>query len=110
VGDEMKSFIQGIKNIIKWFHIIWEDRDFDYGYLLDILEFKLKSMEQFFNSNDTWTKNSKKCAKQIMIVKNLIHRIKREDYLTNKNEKYMVNQDLEYLGLMLRKHLKSWWD
>lgn len=109
----MKSFIRGIKNIIKWLPIIWKDRDFDYGYLLDILQFKLKAMEEFFNSNDTWTKDAKKCAKQIMIVKNLVQRINHNDYIdsdTYQRMKYMQNQDLEYLGIILRKHLTSWWD
>lgn len=111
----MKSFVYGIKNLIKWFSIIWNDKDFDYYYLLNILEFKLKNMEEFFNSDNTFTVNAKKYAKQMMIVKNLIKRIKNENYCELNNydyekNKYMVNQDLEYLGLMLRKHLKSWWD
>ena len=42
----MRSIWQGIKNIIAWFPIIWRDRDWDSWYIYEILNFKLKRMEQ----------------------------------------------------------------
>ena len=69
-------------------------------------------MEKFFNSNNTFTIIAKRHAHEIMIVKNLVYRIQHkiysdEDYLFDE---YMTKQDLKYLGLMLRKHLRNWWD
>lgn len=37
----MNSFIQGIRNLIEYFPIVWRARDFDYAHTLDFLEFKL---------------------------------------------------------------------
>jgi hypothetical protein len=110
----MKSFIHGIKNLIKWFPIIWKDHDFDEGYLLIIMRFKLKNMEEFFNSNQAFTVSAKRHVHEIMIVKNLIDRIHKNNYSSRQwprtYEEYMINQDLEYLGLMLKKHLRDWCD
>ena len=36
----------GIKNLIKWFPVIWRDRDFDWMYLIEIIDHKLKYMEK----------------------------------------------------------------
>lgn len=36
------DLVHGIKNLIKWFKIIWIDRDWDHAYIDYILLFKLK--------------------------------------------------------------------
>lgn len=36
-----REFWKGIKNLYHYFNIIWKDRDYDYGYTIDILLFKL---------------------------------------------------------------------
>lgn len=43
-----KNLKYGIINLIKWFPIIWKDRDWDYGFILDILKFKLTNVENMF--------------------------------------------------------------
>ena len=40
----MKNILQGIKNLIAWVPVIWQDGDFDYVFLLRILKFKLERM------------------------------------------------------------------
>ena len=32
----------GISNLIKWFPIVWRDRDFDSAYIMEILLFKMR--------------------------------------------------------------------
>jgi len=59
---------------------IWEDRDFDYGYLLDILEFKLQRMELFFNGTEIHCVEAYECADQIRAVLDLLKRRKDCDY------------------------------
>jgi len=68
----------GVKNLIKWFPIIWQDRDYDYGYLYTILEFKLNNMQKFFESDYTYSKDAKHYAKQIKECKELLIRIHNE--------------------------------
>lgn len=56
---------EGIVNLIKWFPVIWEDRDWDYSYMERILRHKLYMMEKFFYSKDVHIADADKVAKQI---------------------------------------------
>lgn len=40
------NIIYGMKNLIRWFPVIWADRDWDYYYLLVMLERKLAYMQK----------------------------------------------------------------
>lgn len=42
----------GIKNIIYYFPVIWNDRHWDYEFLLDIVEVKIKNMREGINKDD----------------------------------------------------------
>lgn len=53
-----KSFITSIKNIFKWFPIIWDDRDYDYSYLLILLQKKLEFMKKTFESESKYIDNN----------------------------------------------------
>jgi hypothetical protein len=86
------SFIQGIKNLINWFYIIYFDRDWDYCFLYKILHHKLKSMENFHYSNNTFAVNSERTAKQIKIARILCERLIDGDYLENA----MIPYDNKY--------------
>ena len=44
------SIKEGIPKLINWIPIIWKDRDWDYEFLLIILEHKITSMEKFYSS------------------------------------------------------------
>jgi hypothetical protein len=43
----------GVRNLWRWAPIIWRDRDWDHGYLSRILEFKLYTMYNYLNSDQT---------------------------------------------------------
>ena len=87
------NMIDGISNIFKWWKIIWNDRDYDSGFVLKMMQFKFENMEKFFNSENTWSKNAKKDAKQIMVAKNLCGRLARSsDYFNNA----MINHYKKY--------------
>jgi hypothetical protein len=77
------SLINGIKNLIKWFKIIWEDQDWDQDFLYKILHHKLKNMEEFYYSDNTHLVNSKQTAKQIRVARILCERLIDRDYLGN---------------------------
>lgn len=85
IFDKISSFIyyqiEGIKNIIKWFPVIYKDKQFDHSYLLTILEFKFSLMEDYFR-NHGLASTSKKDAKRIQLCKNLCKRI-NEGYHDN---------------------------
>ena len=110
---------RGVKNLIKWFPVIWEDRDFDWYYMFKIMEKKLLEMEraEYFS----WHANSGKDAHRIKVCRLLIQRIQKDDYWenackiipassgTHEIANYMQNQDMDMLFSILRKHCLGWW-
>lgn len=42
----VRRLIQGIRNIIRWTPIIWDDHDWDYHHLLAVMKFKLERMAE----------------------------------------------------------------
>lgn len=68
---------QGIVNLYKWRKIIWKDRDWDFCFILRLMEFKMKNtlteLEKFEKS-DRYTKYLKICI-------SLIEKLQEEQYL-----------------------------
>lgn len=73
----------GIRNLITWIPIVWQDRQWDYRYLYKILHTKLSLMEEHFNRDDPTIVGSRKYGKQIQTAKNLAKRLMQDDYLEN---------------------------
>ncbi len=72
--------ILGIKNLIIWFPIIWNDRDWDWAFLNRIMAFKLRRMSKLFKENGHHV-NSEKDAKRMLICAILLERMEKDDYL-----------------------------
>jgi len=51
----ISDFIKGIKNIVKWFPIIWKDRDYDHSYTLNLLKNKLIFQSNYFENHSYHT-------------------------------------------------------
>jgi len=52
IGYRFKYVYNSIKNIIRWFPIIWKDRDYDDWYIYTILETKLKHQAKYIGDRD----------------------------------------------------------
>lgn len=111
---------EGIRNLIKWFPIIWKDRDFDYVFLLLVLQKKLEFMRKSFAKYDYL--RCKKTIHRMRVCELLLDRIIHEDrYLIDGKRylkplggnaaywNYLLNQDLDYLFKILRKHIEGFW-
>ena len=89
--------------------------DYDYGYLLDMIYYKLDSMMNFFLSKQTHTVNAKQKAKQMLVAMNLIEIINGRNvyfdddedapYVNTRNYKRFERQ--YYSDYSLRKE-KAW--
>ncbi len=71
----------GIRNLIRWFPIVWNDRDFDYWYFEKILTHKLKAMRDFYASPNAMSMEASEVAKQIDEVLALYNRLEKDDYV-----------------------------
>lgn len=122
------SIKYGIENLIKWFPIIWKDRDWDQWYLLHIMQKKLEGMEKLIRVHGNHV-SAESDAKEIRICIELIKRINGEDDFSisdsprfkelykNVSPKeaydYLFKMETYYkdeLFNRMRKHITSWWD
>jgi len=67
----------GTHNLIKWFPIVWKDRDWDHQFLYDILRFKLNNIEKELRGS--WVGSDKE-AKHVKKCVHLLDRLITDDY------------------------------
>ena len=72
------DFIKGIKNLYRWFPIIWKDRDWDSYFIFEILISKLKNTAKY-NDSINYHTNAKRDSQRMMTCVRLIERV-QEDY------------------------------
>lgn len=76
-----KDFKSGIKNLIKWFPIVWKDRDWDDAYILYVLKFKLANTRDRILKNDIIIdEDQNEIKRDITICVNLIDSFVDEKY------------------------------
>lgn len=85
-----KDFIKGVKNLIRWFPVIWKDRDWDYRYIWDLNIQKLKFQSKYIGKNDNHTR-AKRDAQIMMTCIRLMEKIKDGDYEVEYQEYYNTN-------------------
>jgi len=87
------SIKKGVKNIVLYFPTIWQDRQWDYHYIIKILNLKLKLVEEHMKSDKCMKSvNHDKYIKQVQVVRFLTQRIIDSQYLNNATNIY----DKEY--------------
>jgi hypothetical protein len=89
--------------MIRWTPIIWKDRDFDWEYMADIIEYKLRRMNKFFETYGN-RMDSTKQAREMLIAAELLRRIKSDD-----NPK-MTSEYCRMLGRLMGRKMLTWWD
>ena len=117
----MRNIIAGIKNIIKWFPIIWKDRNWDHFYLYDILKHKLIFMaEHMYNKG--YHEFSKQDGDRMMLCVRLIDKVQNEDYMNEliNNDNITLegiqkaenkhNKAKKLLFKILEQNIERWWD
>lgn len=114
----------GLINLWNWRSIIWNDRDWDYYYLLVLLEYKLNNMSELFKNYGNAV-DSKVLAKKLKICSELVKRIKDDNYSERKRAKelekvyykysyewvdHQKKYEIELLFRILQKNLLKFWD
>lgn len=111
----------GIGNIIRWTPVIWKDRDFDWLYLAAVMEYKLTRMARLFD--DGHLMNHDRKARECRVAATLLQRLLADEYddayeavpkhellkWLRANELRRKN-DQRYLGLLIGKYMRGWWD
>jgi hypothetical protein len=74
----VKSFM-AVKNLVRWFPVIWKDKDWDDYFIYKILQFKLKNQAEYISRRD-WHTRAKRDAEKMMTCVRLIDKITDEYY------------------------------
>lgn len=73
------DFIEGLKNLIYWLPVIWNDRQWDHSYLTKMLHRKLSKMEEYFRTGDFY-ENQEKDADNMKICVDGLKRLIDNEY------------------------------
>jgi len=76
---KIKRFFKRIKNLARWFPIIWNDQDWDQWYIYEILKFKLKNQAEYIGYHDRHTL-AQRDAQIMRLCIRLIDKLQNEWY------------------------------
>ena len=96
---KIKHLIRGFKNLVKWFKVIWNDRDFDSYYLYLILEKKLKSIEETFSDVHQIHQIDESrlhILRYVKIARILINRLMVDDFNTDEERAILAKIELDF--------------
>ena len=111
----------GIKNLWKWFPIIWKDRDWDYYYIYQVLKFKLEKQAKHLGEKN-WHESSKRDAEVMMTCVRLINKLQNEEYYEPYYDSEPMNNKMMYecqaqhnkarrlLFHILNERIEAFWD
>lgn len=90
----LKNFFTSVGNLIKWFPVIWKDRDWDHHFIFEVIAFKLEKQAKYIKDKGFHT-NSERDARHMMICVNLSKRIEEDFYSTEYLD--YVEQDFNFV-------------
>jgi len=118
---QTKYIKYGVKNLYKWFWIIWKDRDWDHHYIFEVLKFKLEKQAKHL-ADVGFHNDAQRDAERIMTCVRLINKLQNEEYydeLYNLDEKSPEtlqtvidrhNKARCLLFKILEQRIEHWWD
>jgi hypothetical protein len=109
----------GVINVVRYGPTIWRTREFDHAYLLELMALKFRYMAEHHEKH-RFVSRWEEIAKQLRICQTLCERLRYEDHFLNdypfagkcryKAKEAHIQQDLDYLALVMHRHLRCWWD
>lgn len=79
IGWRIKEFRSSVNKLIRWFPIIWKDRDWDDNYIWEIMKNKLRWQAKYIGDRD-WHTRAAIDAKRMRLCANLIDKVQDEFY------------------------------
>lgn len=140
VPDWFVEFTLSSQRLLSWVPVIWKDQEWDFTYLLRIIDHKLGRMEEFYRGPTAVTDSCLESADQIAAIREAVTRLIKDDYMHPDLVEYYATHDATTLDqpmssehrklltrswawearrrkadetavfLGLRKHYRNWWD
>lgn len=108
----LRNIYYGIRNLIRWAPIIWQDRDWDYCYALKIMELKFRNMATAMNRNGRHV-GYERVVRELTICAELCSRLTNNNYdlgaywFNDKQVEAYMTQDLQ-ASLYDNKYENEW--
>ena len=111
----------GVKNLYKWFWVIWKDRDWDHHYIFQVLKFKLEKQANHLAENG-FHNNAQRDAELMMTCVRLIDKLQNEYYYDElcksgvrsseavKNVIAKHKKAKRLLFKIMNDRIEEWWD
>ena len=105
-----KYFMYGVKNLWRWFWVIWKDRDWDHHYFWEVLKKKVVQLrdEQL---KDLSYSNSAREVEIMNTVLRLIDKVQHDEYRDEYYDYYDTNMRIDEKGHLqfdeIRNDLKT---
>jgi hypothetical protein len=111
----------GVKNLYKWFWVIWKDRDWDHHYILEVLKFKLEKQAKHL-ADVGFHNDAQRDAERMMTCVRLINKLQNEEYYDELSESGVRsseaiqividrhNKAKRLLFKILNDRIEEWWD
>jgi hypothetical protein len=121
VGYLYRCVRLGLKNLWRWFPVIWNDTDWDWSALAVLMETKLRFMAE---DSKTWiTMNAPRNRRQMLVCAELLKRMREEPLhesiiqnhggYTRENVHMLARAEtaeVELLFKLMAKHMRGWWE
>jgi hypothetical protein len=104
-----QSFSYCVNNLIKWRRIICQDRWYDYAFMLEILLFKLKDMNNYWGTSTHYQGDydDKKILEELIEDLEWMLNVELDD-TTESYWKEYKKRSKRFWGRMDRHHTKFW--
>ena len=76
----MKKFFRRVKRVIDFLPMIWQGRDYDYRYAVELFQYQLKRTADFMESDKALTIDADVRAKRIRTAVELLEKVYEEEY------------------------------
>jgi len=93
-----QDLIRGVKNLIKWFRIVWKDRDYDDSFIFEALKFKIEKTAEYterrkwFVGWEIEVSRMRTCVELINRIQNDYYGVEYLDYQESTHE--FIESDL----------------
>jgi hypothetical protein len=111
IEDLLRNIKYGIQNFWKYKTLIWKDRDWDWCYLYQLQEFKLREMANLHRVYGICF-SSEILASEMIEAANCLKRMCEDSY---DEDDFMLNhfqaeEDLKKFCKIFEEKSKGWWD
>lgn len=117
----IRYFIKSVKNLIRWFPIIWKDRDWDHHFIFEVLKFKLKNQAEYIGKKGNHL-SAERDAEIMMTCVRLIEKVQDEYYgceyqkyhesklkfIDSKDHPGMYEMDIEEISERFDEYFKKY--